>query len=362
MLSASNLAAWVIRDGRANATRMPSPSREKSAQSALVARHRCDRSDRNCARYERSRLHDCQPLQRRTQPPTRGETYGLLGSCPTVTLDQEPSASARLLAPVLAGRPIVVLTGAGVSTESGIPDYRSPEAAARKRQPIHGPDFVRSAAVRQRYWARAMVGWERFREAKPGPAHFAIAHLESRGLVRRVVTQNVDRLHHAAGSRDVIELHGALAEVVCLACGLLEDRDAHQLRLRDANRGWEDIAGPVAPDGDAELPEDAIAGFVIPGCSRCGGVLKPRVVFFGENVARAVVDEAFASIDACAALLVAGTSLAVFSGYRFLRRAVERRIPIAIVNRGPVRGQEHAAVKIEGSTGAVLRELARTLE
>jgi len=279
-----------------------------------------------------------------------------------VTLDKEPSASARILAPILAGGRIAVLTGAGVSTESGIPDYRSPEAIARKRQPIHGPDFVRSAAVRQRYWARAMVGWDRFRRAKPGPAHVAIAHLEARGLIRRVITQNVDRLHHAAGSRSVIELHGALAEVICLACGLLEDRDAHQSRLQDANRDWEAAAGPAAPDGDAELPDDAIAGFVVPACLRCGGTLKPHVVLFGENVARAVVEDAFASIDASEALLVAGTSLAVYSGYRFLRRAVERGIPIVIVNRGPVRGQEHAAIKIEGSTGAVLQELARALE
>jgi NAD-dependent SIR2 family protein deacetylase len=207
-----------------------------------------------------------------------------------------------------------------------------------------------------------MAGWERFRHARPGPAHEALAHLEARGRINAVITQNVDRLHQAAGSRNVIELHGALAEVVCVACGALEDRDAYQVRLRAANPAWSDRAGPVAPDGDADLPDEAIAGFDVPPCLRCGGAQRPRVVLFGENVARSIVDEAFASVDACEALLVAGTSLAVFSGFRFLRRAVERGVPIAIVNRGPVRGQEHARVKVEASTGAVLRELARLLD
>jgi NAD-dependent SIR2 family protein deacetylase len=279
-----------------------------------------------------------------------------------VTLQTESRTLASSLAHILSGRRVAVLTGAGVSTESGIPDYRSPEASARRREPIQGPDFLRSAATRQRYWARAMTGWERFRHARPGPAHEALARLEARGRVTGVVTQNVDRLHQAAGSRNVIELHGALAEVVCVGCGVLEDRDAYQVRLRAANPAWSDRAGPAAPDGDADLPDDAIAGFDVPPCLRCGGATRPRVVLFGENVARAIVDEAFAGIDACEALLVAGTSLAVFSGYRFLRRAAERGVPIAIVNRGPVRGQEHARVKVEASTGAVLRELARILD
>jgi NAD-dependent SIR2 family protein deacetylase len=252
-----------------------------------------------------------------------------------------------------------------VSTESGIPDYRGPEASARKREPIQGPAFMRSVAIRQRYWARAMVGWERFRHARPGPAHEALAQLESRGRITRVITQNVDRLHQAAGSRNVIELHGALAEVVCIVCGALEDRDAYQVRLLAANPAWSDRARALpkaAPDGDADLPDDAVRGFEVAPCVRCGGALRPRVVLFGENVARAIVEEAFACIDSCEALLVAGTSLAVYSGYRFLRRAAERGVPIAIVNRGPVRGQEHARARVEASTGAVLRELARILD
>jgi NAD-dependent SIR2 family protein deacetylase len=282
-----------------------------------------------------------------------------------VTPPSEIRALASSLVPILVGRRVAVLTGAGVSTESGIPDYRSPEASARRRESIQGPDFLRSAATRQRYWARAMAGWERFGRARPGKAHDALAHLEAHGRVGGVITQNVDRLHQAAGSRNVIELHGALAEVACVACDALEDRDAYQVRLRAANPAWIDRAGPAAPDGDADLPEDAAPlafAFEVPPCLGCGGAVRPRVVLFGENVARPIVEDAFASIDACEALLVAGTSLAVFSGYRFLRRAVERGVPIAIVNRGPVRGQEHARVKVEASTGAVLYELARILD
>jgi NAD+-dependent protein deacetylase sirtuin 4 len=269
-----------------------------------------------------------------------------------------------ILADRIRNARVVVLTGAGVSTESGIPDYRSPEALARLRRPVTGPDFVRSASLRRRYWARAMVGWDRFRSARPGAAHRAIALMESRGVVSRVITQNVDRLHQQAGSRDVIELHGALAEVVCLACGGIESRDAVQVRMGAANAQWVEahgLDGRAAPDGDADLSDEAVASFAVPSCVTCEGTLKPRVVFFGENVPRAIVDEAYASVDGADALLVAGTSLAVFSGYRFLRRAAERGTWIGIVNRGPVRGEEHAAVKIEASTGAVLSELAQSL-
>ena len=272
-----------------------------------------------------------------------------------------------MLADRVARGRVVVLTGAGVSTESGIPDYRSPEALARPRRPITGPEFLRSATVRRRYWARASAGWERIRVARPGPAHQAVAALERRGAVTCVITQNVDRLHQAAGSRRVVELHGALAEVTCLDCGRFEDRDAVQARLREANAAWDGRyattahGAQAAPDGDADLSDEAVASFAVPDCAICGGVLKPHVVFFGENVPRIVVDRAFAALDDADALLVAGTSLAVFSGFRFLRRAAERGIWIGIVNRGPVRGEEHAALKIEASTGHVLTELAAAL-
>jgi len=270
-------------------------------------------------------------------------------------------ATLEDLAHCLRGRRLAVLTGAGVSTESGIPDYRSPEASKRVRRPIHGPEFVRSEALRRRYWARSMVGWPRFREARPGPSHLAIAQLEAAGVVRGLVTQNVDRLHHVAGSRRVIELHGALAETVCLDCGCIEDRDRLQERMRELNPSWLDGPSPMAPDGDADLPDELIEGFVTPACVQCDGVLKPNVVFFGHNVAKPVVEQAFAMIDEAEALLVAGTSLAVFSGYRFLLRAAERNIPIGIVNRGPVRGEERATVKVDGGTGDTLTALARRL-
>src|SRR5580693_1638253 len=256
---------------------------------------------------------------------------------------------------------VLALTGAGLSTESGIPDYRSPQALARPRRPIHGPEFVRSESVRRRYWARSALGWERMRLAEPNAGHRALAALERGGVVVHVVTQNVDRLHRKGGSRSVTELHGALAEVACLACGAIEDRDALQRRILAHNPDWTPSEVATAPDGDAELPAERVEGFVVPSCVACGGVLKPRVVFFGDSVPRPIVDEAFAATDAAELLLVVGSSLAVYSGYRFLRRAVERKIPVAIVYRGPVRGEEHAALKIEASTGATLAALARAL-
>ncbi len=280
----------------------------------------------------------------------------------------EEEALEPLLA-LLRGRRLVALTGAGLSTESGIPDYRSPEALARPRAPIQGPEFRRSERVRRRYWARAVLGWERFSGAAPNAGHQALARLEAAGPLRDVITQNVDRLHHAAGSRRVVELHGALAEVECLGCGALEPRAEVQARMLAANPGWlaRHGAEQAAPDGDAELDpvrgegELAIERFALAGCVACGGALKPRVVFFGENVPRAIVDDAFARVDAAEALLVIGSSLTVFSGYRFLLRAHERGVPIVILNRGPVRGEERATLKLDARLGAVLPRLADAL-
>lgn len=262
---------------------------------------------------------------------------------------------------LMRGKRLVALTGAGVSTESGIPDYRSPAALARPRRPIQGPEFVKSATLRRRYWARAMVGWTRFRAAEPNDGHRALAVLEKAGKLSGVITQNVDRLHHKAGSKKVVELHGALAEVVCLECGRMEERDDVQARMRAENPDWLDGPVPLAPDGDADLPDALVERFVPPSCAVCGGAMKPDVVFFGHNVARPVVDRAFAMLDDAEALLVAGTSLAVFSGYRFLLRAAERGVPVAIVNRGPVRGEERAAVRIDAPAGETLSSLALRL-
>jgi NAD+-dependent protein deacetylase sirtuin 4 len=270
-------------------------------------------------------------------------------------------ASFEALVELLRGRRFVALTGAGCSTESGIPDYRGQGARLRPRSPIQGPEFRRSPSLRRRYWARAMEGWGRFQAAPPNAGHLSFARLEASGRLAGIVTQNVDRLHHAAGSRRVVELHGALAEVVCLGCGGLEDRSSVQRRLVALNPGWGEPGAEMAPDGDAELPIERLERFRQADCLVCEGALMPRVVFFGDNVPKTVVDDAFSLVDEGEVLLVAGSSLAVFSGYRFLLHAKKRGTPVVIVNLGPVRGEEHAAVKIEGATGEVLPRLCEAL-
>jgi NAD-dependent SIR2 family protein deacetylase len=261
----------------------------------------------------------------------------------------------------LRGRRLAALTGAGCSTESGVPDYRGPETRRRATNPVQGREFSTSAEARRRYWARAVVGWERFSRARPNPAHVALARIEQAGVLAGIVTQNVDGLHHAAGSRRVIELHGTLASARCLACGAAEPRAALQERLLAANPGWLRLAAEIAPDGDAELPPEHVAGFHVAPCLHCEGPLKPEVVFFGEGVARAVVDAAYAIVDGAEALLVVGSSLQVFSGYRFVRRAAERGMPIAMVNLGPARGEALCSVRVDARAGEVLPLLAEAL-
>jgi NAD+-dependent protein deacetylase sirtuin 4 len=272
-----------------------------------------------------------------------------------------PHTAEEPLVALLRGRRVVALTGAGISTESGIPDYRGPGTLRRARNPIQYREFVSDAAGRRRYWARSVIGWGRFSSARPNPAHQAVATLENAGTLAGVITQNVDGLHHAAGSRRVIELHGALAEVRCLGCGALEDRERVQERLLHLNPGWDRRRAEAAPDGDAELPAALVDGFRVADCERCDGVLKPNVVFFGESVPRATVDAAWALLDEAEVLLVVGSSLAVFSGYRFVRRAGERGLPIAVVNLGPTRGDPLATVRIAARAGELLPRVARIL-
>jgi NAD-dependent deacetylase sirtuin 4 len=269
--------------------------------------------------------------------------------------------SIDTLVALLAGRRFVALTGAGCSTESGIPDYRG-EGRAGPRNPIQHDAFVRRPEVRQRYWARATLGWARFSAARPNAAHRALAALEQAGPLHGVITQNVDRLHHRAGSRRVVELHGALAEVLCLGCGCREARAGVQQRLLDANPGWLARAqAELRPDGDADLDGALVAAFRVVDCAACGGALKPDVVFFGGSVPEATVAAAFELLDGAEALLVVGSSLAVYSGFRFVRRAGERNLPVAIVNLGPTRADGLVSARVSGRAGEVLPRLAAAL-
>ncbi|MDX1499669.1 MAG: NAD-dependent protein deacetylase [Woeseiaceae bacterium] len=249
---------------------------------------------------------------------------------------------------------LAVLSGAGVSTASGIPDYRDRDGAWKQSQPIQYGDFVTSAEARRRYWSRSFIGWRRFSGAAPNAAHVALARLEAVGKVDTLVTQNVDRLHSRAGSRRVIDLHGDLGRVRCLACGAVVSRDDFQARLEAANAGWRADVVQYRPDGDAELAADVHADFRVPDCDACGGVVKPDVVMFGEAVPKARVASATAAVERADALLVVGSSLMVFSGFRFARQAKAAGKPIAIVNRGRTRADDLATLKVDADCAEAL--------
>jgi NAD-dependent SIR2 family protein deacetylase len=279
-----------------------------------------------------------------------------------VMLDTDSGLEA--MSQMLRARRWVALTGAGCSTESGIPDYRGAGTPA-PRNPIQHDAFVRRPEVRRRYWARATLGWSRFAAARPNPAHRALAGLEAAGMVAGIITQNVDRLHHAAGSRRVVELHGALADVRCLACGAVEARASVHERLVDGNAAWltaRSAEARLAPDGDSELAADAVESFRVVSCLACSdGALKPDVVFFGGTVPEATVSAAHQLVDQAEALVVIGSSLAVYSGFRFVRRARERGLPVGLVNLGPTRADELAQARLAARAGRALPELARLL-
>ena len=255
--------------------------------------------------------------------------------------------------------PVTVLSGAGVSTGSGIPDYRDRDGNWKTAEPIQFGDFVNSPDYRQRYWARSYVGWQRFSKAAPNAAHTALARLEADGTVDTVITQNVDGLHRQAGSRRVIDLHGDLAQVRCLDCQEQSSRAEHQERIREANHDWHADVFRYKPDGDAELAADSYQDFRVPDCGTCGGMVKPDVVMFGEGVPRQRVADATAAVERAEALLVVGSSLMVFSGYRFARHAAAQGIPVAIVNRGRTRADEIASLKIDAECAEVLGDVAR---
>ncbi len=283
----------------------------------------------------------------------------------TASLEQPlasaPTEGVEALAALLRGRRVVVLTGAGCSTESGIPDYRGPGTRARARNPIQHREFLTRPEVRARYWARSLLGWPRFSAARPNAAHEALAALEREGHVLGLITQNVDRLHHAAGSQRVIELHGALARVRCLDCEAMEPRTELQERLLALNPGFVEHSAELRPDGDAELSLELVRAFQVASCTRCGGTLKPDVVFFGDNVPPPTVEAAFSLLEEGEALLVVGSSLAIYSGYRFLQRAAARHVPVGLVNLGECRGTELMDVRVEARAGDVLPRLVEAL-
>jgi NAD-dependent SIR2 family protein deacetylase len=267
------------------------------------------------------------------------------------------AAFAGLADLVEASRRLVVLTGAGASTESGIPDYRDGDGRWKHRAPVMYAPFVADPAVRKRYWARSMLGWRHVSRAEPSAAHRALAALEAQGRLHWLITQNVDGLHGKAGSRRVIELHGRLDRVGCLECGRLESRTAFQRRLEADNPGWLRREAEAGPDGDALLGEDGYADFVVPGCARCAGTMKPEVVFFGESVPRVRVAEAMRRVAEADTLLVVGSSLMVFSGFRFAREAARLGIPIGAVNLGRTRADELFRVKLCSPCGPALERL-----
>jgi NAD-dependent SIR2 family protein deacetylase len=269
-----------------------------------------------------------------------------------------PSAEPLAAADLLAGRRVVALTGAGLSTDSGIPDYRGPSSVPR--QPMTFGEFVSGPSAQQRYWARSHVGWMRMRRAEPNAGHQALARMERDGQLHGLITQNVDGLHERAGSRDLVALHGRISEVICLRCDEVTSRASLHERLVQANPDFAADAR-VLPDGDADLPDDLVLGFRLADCLVCRGPLKPHVVFFGENVPRHRVERCYAMVEAADVLLVAGTSLTVQSGLRFVRRAHREGIPVVLVNRGPTRGDDLATMRLDAGTSETLSSLAAVL-
>ncbi len=253
---------------------------------------------------------------------------------------------------------LLVLTGAGISTDSGIPDYRDRNGEWKRKQPVQHAEFMHSASTRQRYWGRSLIGWPLMRNARPNPSHYALATLEEQGQIELLVTQNVDRLHQQAGSRAVIDLHGRSDRVICMSCDFATDREHQHRHCAELNPDFIRFSADVAPDGDADLEVD-FSTFQVPDCPQCGGILKPDVVFFGDNVPKPRVEQALAALQRADALLVIGSSLMVYSGFRFCRRAQEWGKPIAALTLGRTRADELLSLKIDAP---IAPQLATLLE
>jgi NAD-dependent SIR2 family protein deacetylase len=272
-------------------------------------------------------------------------------------LAEGPADAVAEIAGLIGAGGVVVLSGAGLSTESGIPDYRGPTGLARRAEPMTYQAFTGAPAARQRYWGRSHLGWRHIARAAPNQGHQAVAELQRRGLLSGIITQNVDGLHQQAGARDVIELHGSLSRVICLGCGERTPRTELDQRLRAANPAWAAQVRQVNPDGDAVLDDGATGQFQVVDCLRCTGALKPDVIFFGENVPPGRVAECYALVSAARALLVLGSSLTVMSGYRFVRHAAKLGIPVAIINQGGTRGDAQATLVLDAPLGPTLTAL-----
>ena len=279
-------------------------------------------------------------------------------SSPAVNTQPTLDADEPLRAFLQTHPRLFVITGAGISTDSGIPDYRDVQGAWKRSPPMTLQMFMSGPPARARYWARGMIGWRHFGHVQPNVAHRALAALEHAGRIELLLTQNVDGLHEAAGSINVVDLHGRLDRVRCMQCGDITRRDAMQARLEAANPSWLDLHATVAPDGDADLDDVDFSHFDIPACTVCGGILKPDVVYFGENVPRARVDTAWAHLGRADAMLVVGSSLMVYSGYRFVLEASRRGLPIASVNLGVTRADALLTLKIEQSCAEALAPYA----
>ncbi|MGW2729405.1 NAD-dependent protein deacetylase [Streptomyces sp. NPDC001494] len=274
---------------------------------------------------------------------------------PPGTTDLEPVADA------LSGGGVLVLSGAGISTESGIPDYRGEGGSLSRHTPMTYQEFTADALARRRYWARSHLGWRTFGRARPNTGHRAVAAFERHGLLSGLITQNVDRLHQAAGTANVVELHGSLDRVVCLSCGALSPRRDLARRLEEANPGFDPVAAGINPDGDADLTDDQVGDFRVLPCTVCGGILKPDVVFFGEAVPPARVEHCRTLVREASSLLVLGSSLTVMSGLRFVRQAAQSGKPVLIVNQDPTRGDRHARSRVALPLGAALTTVAARL-
>ena len=268
-------------------------------------------------------------------------------------------ATSTALADFVQRHPrLFVLTGAGCSTDSGIPDYRDTNGDWKRPSPVTYQAFTGEETTRRRYWARSLVGWPTMANARPGAAHRALAQLEAAGRIGLLLTQNVDGLHDAAGSRHTVDLHGRIDTVRCMACDTRTPRAELQVELRRRNPRWAELEARAAPDGDADLDGRDFASFDVPDCPRCGGMLKPDVVFFGESVPKERVAASFAALEAADAVLVVGSSLMVYSGYRFVQAAAQAGKPVAAVNLGRTRADELLALKVERPVGEALAELA----